>query len=229
MDWEITMRRKIFKTSLIISSCIGFSVLIIVLLWKDYYYYKDYNEVKNNFNNLPGISITKIWGNEEIVLEDIGADIKLISGEKMGFFNLDKQSFTDAKHLAIYAFNNWSFRINYCVPSKGNYDKEGKELHYWFSASRNAIDVGSEGEMRNIIPFKVRNIQDIVSKVKEMSSVIEKIPTYPDFGRYVDPDGNEIYYQKYLSNMDYSIISSKKDCDFEWKINECRCEGGRGR
>jgi hypothetical protein len=145
-------------------------------------YYARYNAVKKELKKIDGIEILKIWGNEDLTLEDIYATVRLNNGDTLRFSDLGKWSFDTTKSLSLTRINNWEFHSTGCSPG-GHWGGGG-------------LGVGENSQYSQIKQLHMKNVQDVINHIDTLKSIVSWISIHPKFDTLRRND-EFIYFQKY--------------------------------
>lgn len=82
---------------------------VLLVGWWRISYRWELQRIERGLNEIRGIRVVKIWGNEDITLEDIGAEIEVVGKGSLTFFNLEAASLSGARHLQLAQVRPWSY------------------------------------------------------------------------------------------------------------------------
>jgi hypothetical protein len=57
-----------------------------------------------------------------------------------------------------------------------------------------AIDIGRKGKFAQFFPFEMRNVQDVIARYDDISTIIAQWPMEPDKNHFKDKEGNDYYF-----------------------------------
>jgi hypothetical protein len=181
--------------------------LLYSLYWYscDYEYYRDYREVKEELEALRdrNVQVVSIWGNEDLRLEDIFAQVVVGDGDTLGFYNLSRKSFHEPTEVAIFRFGDWEFQSCGC---------NGRQEVYF---GGNAVVIGENGAYNLHVKHTIRNVRDAILKYEQLRPLIDSIPEYPRFGVMSDGLNGQVYFFKHraIHNQDSLWLYSRCPCD----------------
>ena len=173
-------------------------VIIVGVLGWGYYelfgpgYYAELRSVEAKFQEISGVEVLKIHGNEDITLEDIWAQIHVEEKGRMTFWGLTRDSFKNTPHIHIGKIGSYMIRVE-GKGYVGAYDNTTKQpVQSKFSTA--FIDIGSEGEFSHLFSFAVSNIHDVIAHYDEICAVLARWPVYPEMAHFQAQDGTDYYY-----------------------------------
>ncbi|WP_026706159.1 hypothetical protein [Flavobacterium soli] len=174
------------------------------LIWR-YSYYKEFNSVQKEFDNIENVesAIVRV-GNYDVTLEEINAEIELTDKTQIGFSSsiFYPSSFEDTINVRINRFNNWKFETH-------TFRKSGMDDYH----CGEDIDFGLYGSMNKLLNIKINNIRDAIKYHNEIAAVIEKIPEYPQI--------LVVYYKgEHSRNYQKFITKYPKDRNIKWKYDK---------
>src|SRR5258705_4193829 len=157
------------KRTILISSAIFVTVVSILWYKCNQDYYAEYNDVKSELKKMNGVEVIKLWGNEDIELEDIYAVMRLDNGDTLRFSSLGKWSFDPANShgLTITQINNWKFHSTGCT-SGGHWGGGG-------------LQVNKNSEYDQIKELHLRNVHDVITHIDKLKNIVKNISIHPKF------------------------------------------------
>jgi|SRR5690554_1551191 len=190
---------------IIVGIGIIFLVFLSVYLFWRYDYYKEYNSIVDEFENMEDIKTVEVSvGNYDLTIEEIYASVILTDQTEIEFSSsiLYPASFIDTSHVKIKRFNDWKFETH-------TYRKTGMESY----SCSSTINFGKYGEMNKYVDNKINNIPDAIEHRNKIYELVEKIPEYPNM--LVINFGAE-YSRKYQK----FITKYPKDKEVKWAYDK---------
>lgn len=161
---------------------IGIAVALVVLvgaavLYWPKFYYGERDQILAQFAKIPGITNVKVFGNEDISYEIFSVAFQLVGRPDatvtIGFRDDDFGLTKSPKNFAILTLGSWVIRTKEHVYNV--YDQTGKKMRSWGYGT--GADVGPEGRFSALLPFKLKNVQDVISHYDELNQLFSTWPT----------------------------------------------------
>jgi len=165
----------------------------------------DYWRVRAGLSRLKGAQGMAIRAEPGIRLEQIHATIRLEDGSEIGLSGLTPESFSSTHVIGIGEMQGWQVasRGCDCTNLQVNVATGERQCSKYLSWT---FDIGKNGHFGGLVSFPVNNVQDLVDNYDGIASVLESLPAYPRFGHLVAENGNELYYQRYPSDLNLSDL-----------------------
>ena len=142
--------------------------------------------VKRQLEALPGVTVKRIWGNEDIRLEDIGADIVLADGTQLVIWNLTEKSLEPGGSFNLFRIGDQSPRFT-AFGYMGVYETStGRPVRS--RAYGAALHFGS-GALAPRMPAGVATVQDLVAQAVAVKAALAAWPGCPSYFDVDQPDG----------------------------------------
>jgi hypothetical protein len=176
-------------------------ILFSIYLYQcQYIYYKEYNQVGEEFKKIKGVKILNLGvGNYDLDLEEIYAVIRYEDKIDIGFSSsIHPSSFYGVKEFSIDEFGDWKIQSYEC-------NHVFREDDYISSSNRlTSRDLN----------WKTQNIKDAILQYQEIGKIIDDIPEYPKFVEIqTEKDISTIYRYKYKKKLIKAPIFSGIRCD----------------
>lgn len=203
------MRRKIIK---ILFIGIGIGIVIYFLSVFLFFgssqigYKKEYNQIKEKFNNIDTVKLLNIWGNKDLTYENISIRLEIENRGIISLLNLSEDCYNYPVSVDIGEFNGHLFFGYYC------------DSNFAYSHS---LDIGTTGYLSHYFENEFNTPEEVISRYDEIWEIIQdSIPAYPVFGHYFNSRGGEAYICTYDSSLRFDeIIKSEKT--FSWTNEVC--------
>lgn len=149
--------------------------------------YREYRTIEERFRALPGATRVRTWGNEDVTLEDIGAEVEVAGKGTVSFFNLTEDVFDGAERLQIGQLGplkvvtcRWGHMGNTLM-------KTGEPVKSLAHGS--GFAVGRAGEFSPLFPFPLHTAQDVLARHDDIVEVLRGWPRAPAWRelRYEQP------------------------------------------
>jgi hypothetical protein len=199
--------REKMKTKWLIYSII--LILISVYYYQcEYLYYKEFNQVKEEFNKIDGVKILDIGiGNPDITAEEIYAKVLVNDKVEIGFSSsIFPLCFYEETPVRINEFGNWKF---YYLECQG---EESNQYDWW----NGTFNLGLDGEFNTLSKKKIKNIKEAILNTKEIESIVNLIPEYPKIGminRSVKRYSSTKFIYKYRKDLKEIPKVNTLNCD----------------
>jgi hypothetical protein len=139
-------------------------------------YFRELRIVTAALNSTPDVKVLSAWGNEDLTLEDIWADIEVHGSHKVILFALEKSSFESGGDFCLARIDNYAIRYK----AYGDFVWGADGLRKGSSLS-NRICFGAENEFAPLVPVKIDKVQDLIGSVEEIKGVLAGWPRCPGF------------------------------------------------
>jgi hypothetical protein len=155
-------------------------------------YYAEFNDVKATLEGMPEVTLIRAWGNEDVTLEDIGAEIEIEDKGRIMFFALTRDSFKSTPVICLHTIGPYEFEyggtgyVGVVKTATG----EPVRSQFWGSA----IDIGSGGEFAQFFPFKVKTVQDVIARYDDICQIIAKWPESPARQHFQNEEGTDYWF-----------------------------------
>jgi hypothetical protein len=175
--------------------------------------YREFHAVEARFRALPGVTLVRTWGNEDVTLEDISAVIDVAGKGPVTFFNLEEEDFEDAERLDIAELG--PLTVVHCTwGHQGTYVMDtGEPVKSLGHGS--GFSVGRAGAFSALFPFPLRTVQDVLARHDEIQEVLRGWPRAPAWRelRYELPPGSRLFGRSYPDPtmvMRYAVTDDPK-------------------
>jgi hypothetical protein len=143
---------------------------IFVFVNLPWVYYAERNAAYAQFKNVPGIANVQVWGTDDITYEahDVSFQLAGHPDAYFGFWISDDMT-TGTDHLYLETLGPWHFR------TKGHV--KGNEFY------GGTIDVGTGGNFGPLLPFKLKNVQDVIAHYDDLVKIFAAWPDVNHVGK----------------------------------------------
>jgi hypothetical protein len=164
---------KIKKIAKIISIIvlIPFITILLALVYWEWNYYDEMNNIKKELNSIPNVSVIDIWaGNEDITLEEVTARIRIQGKGELVLYGLSNDVYNYPTTILISEIGGFSFR----TIDKNSYGHN--------------INIGEQGGLKTLFSFKLNTPKDVISHYDEILKIVKNWSVVPKL--------NHIHYEK---------------------------------
>lgn len=127
-------------------------------------YYAERNAAYAQFKNVSGIVNVQVWGTDDVTYEARDVSFQIPGRPDACFgFQISDDMTTRTNHLYLETLGPWHFR------TKGHI-----HANEFFGGT---IDVGVAGNFGPLLPFKLRNVQDVIAHYDDL---VKLFATWPD-------------------------------------------------
>ena len=161
------MIKKIRKWTLIF---IGSFLMLIIcfIVWFNWGYYDELNQIKKDLNAIEGVKVLNIWGHEDIELEEISARVEVDGKGVIVINDLSKDVF-NPEYISLTEINGKSFEIYSCSGSM---------------SVGESINIGTSGLLSKQINKVFHSPKEILDYFDEIEKVIDSLPRLPKFRHF---------------------------------------------
>jgi hypothetical protein len=155
-------------------------------------YYAEFNDIKASLTRMPDVELINAWGNEDVTLEDIGAEIRVRGKGVITFFALTRDSFKSTSVICLHSIGPYEFE--YEGEGYGGAAKTGTGEPVRSKFCGSSIDVGSGGEFARFFPFQVKTVQDVIARYDDICSILANWPVAPERKHFQNEEGTDYYF-----------------------------------
>lgn len=165
----------------------------------------DYWQVQAELARLEGAQVVGLRAEPEIRLEQFHATLRLENGCEVAASFRTSDSLRPINEIKIGELQGWRVAIRGCDCTYQQVDvKTGEKQCSKYLGT--GFEIVKNGDLGGLVPFPVSSVQDLVDQYDDLISVLESMPMYPQYGHLVAENGNELYYQRYPSDLDLSDL-----------------------
>jgi hypothetical protein len=168
-----------------------------------WFHFGAYWQVRAGLSDLVGAQAMDVVAEPDLRLEHIRATIRLEDGSEVELSGLTPASVRSTGTIGIEEMGGWRVASRGCDCTHRQVNATTGEQQCMMYVGR-TFEVGKGGKLGGLVPFPVRNVQDLVDRYDELAGVLESLPAYPEVGHLMAEDGTEIYYQRYPSDLELS-------------------------
>jgi hypothetical protein len=158
-------------------------------------YYAEFNQIKAQLGQMPGVEIVKMGGNTDLTFEDIWAHLKVEGKGEIRLMSLTRDSLTNSSDLHVAQIGPYSFRKEWWGYG-AVIDREGKPVRY--QSIGMTLNLGRSGEFSPQGKFfgklraPVRNVADVVQHYDEICGALASLQDRPH--HFENADGSTVEY-----------------------------------
>jgi hypothetical protein len=176
---------KILKWILISFAGIISIFLIVFLVYSQFFYKREMNQIKENLNKIENVEVIEIWGQNDITLEEISVRLKVKNKGEIVLYGLSKDSFNYPKSIPINEIGGYSFTSFYCNGGIGS-----------------NINIGTEGEFFELTKKEFKSVDDIVQNYDLILKSVNGLKKFPEINHFETPETES-----------YILVHRKKSLD----------------
>jgi hypothetical protein len=171
-------------------------------LWRGTYYWEK-DDVERGLKAIPGVTVEKVWGNEDLTLEKIGAVIQVQGKGPLRLLNLHRDSLVATESLQLSQVGRW--HVNLCGEqmqtshSMADGSEHRQKGRFWGGS----IPMGPGSPYAPLLPVHFTNVQTVVEHYDELLASVEQWPRLPERATLVMPDGLRVRYGRSDKEWDY--------------------------
>jgi hypothetical protein len=182
------------------------SVVATLGLSGAWFHLSDYWQVRAELSDLVGAQATGVRAEPDLRLERIRATIRLEDGSEVDLSGLTPASVNATGVIGIEEMGGWRVASRGCDCTLAQVNAATGQRQCMMYIGR-TFEIGKGGKLGGLVPFPIRNVQDMVDHYDEIASVLESLPAYPQVGHLVAENGSELYYQRYPSDLELSDLA----------------------
>ncbi len=137
--------------------------------------YRELNQIRARFEEMPGVTVVDAWGNEDITFEDIGVTVELAGKGRISFTGLTLASFERDGDIYLNVQQVGPHFFAYCTASVS----EDGTLELSSHGAR--LYLGTTGDFGSHLPFVAHRVQDVIENADALIAALDRWPKYPDF------------------------------------------------
>ncbi|WP_140865357.1 hypothetical protein [Myxococcus xanthus] len=137
--------------------------------------YREFNQIRARFEEMPGVKVVDAWGNEDITFEDIGVTVELAGKGRISFTGLTLASFERDGDSSITVQQVGPHFFADCTASVL---EDGTLEVRRYGAS---LNLGTTGDFGSHLPFVAHRVQDVIENADALLAALDRWPKYPDF------------------------------------------------
>jgi hypothetical protein len=168
-----------------------------------WFHLSDYWQVRTGLSDLVGAQATGVRAEPDLRLERIRATIRLEDGSEVELSGLTPASVRSTGVIGIEEMGGWRVASRGCDCTLAQVNAATGQRQCMMYIGR-TFEIGKSGKLGGLVPFPIRNVQDLVDHYDEIASVLESLPAYPQVGHLVAENGSELYYQRYPAHLELS-------------------------
>lgn len=207
------MTKQISRTIRFFGSILLFSSAVL-LLWTQWGYYHERNQIARDLNTIPGIEVLQIWGHPDLQLEEITAEIAVDDHGILVLRNLSRDAFDYPAHVYLRHINHKSLIGFSC-----NGRIKAIQL----------IDLGTKGPLTSEIRRAFHDPPAVIAHFDGIERAIDSLPKWPHlkhlqsateeaFLAVVDPSMNSDSIYRWLGTHQARAWAKSLD----WNDKGCR-------
>ncbi len=146
--------------------------------WFNLTYYDELHDIEELISQTPNAKLVRSWGNEDLFLEDIGAEVAVGDHGFLEFRGLTRGSFTEPDQLLVSRVGDLEITVSGCK-YEGNVRMDTGETvptYYWHSAR----DISPHGDFVGEIVGGVENVPQAIARYRELEEWARSSPRCPD-------------------------------------------------
>ena len=171
-----------------------------------WFHSSDYWQVRTGLSELVGAQAMDVLAEPDLRLERIHATIRLEDGSEVELSGLPPASIRSTGVIGIEEMGGWRVASRGCDCTLAQVNAATGQRQCMMYIGR-TFEIGKGGKLDGLVPFPIRNVQDLVDHYDEIASLLESLPAYPHVGHLVAEDGTEIYYQRYPADLELSDLA----------------------
>jgi hypothetical protein len=161
------------------------------------HYYSERDQIRARLNSLPNVEILEISGRKDFLSFNVRRATLHLTDCPDSLIELELPALgilEDSDDILLSQIGRWR------LSSRGERFIEttdyasGKPIQVKQSYGLGHIEIGVAGPISSQFPFKIRNLQDIISHYKELESFFEKWPDEDFYGKRIPRYENVVSY-----------------------------------
>jgi hypothetical protein len=140
--------------------------------------YWEYRQVLAELGRIPNVRVVESGGNEDVTLEDIYATIEIQDKGKIGFFQLERSSFSQASMLLVWQVGDY-FPMVVSYGEQGVVKTSTREPVKTIGIGR-GIGLEAGSPFAALFDAEFHRVQDVVAGYDGLVSVLSTWPVCPD-------------------------------------------------
>ena len=207
---------KIFLQVLKWISISIFGILIIVIsaffVYDCFFYNREMNQIKKDLNKISNVKVLKIWGHEDVTLEEVSTRLKIKNKGEIVLYGLSEDVFNYPENVFVSEIGGYSFTVFFC---------DG-------SISSN-LNIGTGGEIFPLINKEFKTVEDVVTNYDFILMKIEGLKKYPEINHF-KTENSEYYISIHcIKSVDQDPICNLVDVEspfeyakkLKWNNSDC--------
>ena len=138
-------------------------------------YYNEMHSIEKKLNAISGVTVVKIWGHEDIGLEEVTARLKIQDHGEMVLYGLSDDVFNYPDSVNILEIGGLSFRV------------------FQRNSVGSTIDIGRKGCFSRFFPYTFRTESEVIRRYDEILKIVHSWPALPELLHFVSAEGQEIF------------------------------------
>ena len=173
------------------------------------------NYMKDEFTKIDSVIILKIGSTDDLFSTRYYADIQIGKSKRISFTDLTGKSFRHTDLIQIHTVDHWLINTYGCTGLKfiRQVNDTSSRSSRFFGEG---FELGSKSDFDMIFPFRIENVQDVISNYDKILKVIDSIPVYPYYGYLISKnkyDSKSIRPNKCIQYSDTVLKFINADCN----------------
>jgi hypothetical protein len=167
-------------------------------------YYGEMNEIKSSLEAIDGVKVLKIWGHDDLTLEEIAARIKIDNVKEIVLTDLSSDEFNYPKRVTLTEIGGLTFVVF--------------SRHGGIGVGR-TLNIGTGSCFANQFKLEFESPDDVIRRYDEIKSVVDTLPRFPELGHYFDDKRGEFFIgviEKKQEDVDPIFILSGIDKAYKY-------------
>ena len=163
------------------------------------------NQIKNDLNKIENVEVLKIWGHEDLTLEEVSTRLKIKNKGEIVLYGLSEDAFNYPNNIPITEIGGYSFTIFSCNGEIGS-----------------NINIGKEGEIFPLINREFKTVKDVIENYDFILQKIENLKKTPEINHF-ETRNSEYYilvHQKKSKDQDpiFNLLGVESLFDYAKKL-----------
>ena len=180
-----------------------------------FYYNRELRQNKNELNEIENVEVKKIWGHNDLTLEEISARIQIKNKGEIVLNNLSKDVYDYPNTIIISEIGGLSFRNFNCINSIG---------------IGSSIDIGKNSNLEKLIGKEFKNVRDVIINYDLILTTLENLKQSPEMNYFQSKEEKEYLIIQKVKSDDkdpiFNLIGVENAFEFaktlKWKNCDCK-------
>lgn len=204
----MTPNLKIIKYTVIVILGVFTILFLSIFIFYNFFYYSEFNSIKNSLQKNNKVEILKMWGNEDLTFEDISAVLKVKNKGILSIYGISKDVNHFPESVYITKIGKFSF-VNFICQNAMSWN----------------LNVGTESDFGKKTGIIFNNIDDVINHYDDINKYVESFRAFPEYN-YLKSNLNSgsILFINEDDNINYKNLkkyyNSESMADLQNKVNK---------